>query len=213
MIDLISQPTALFIAGDATAANTPNSSNQQAGWGQMIGEQLGTTSTVYNYALAGQTSKSFINEGHLKNIESKLSTGDFLLIQFGHNDEKKEDPAKYTEPFTTYKENLKYYIHLARHLGAIPILVTPVSRRTLHNTHQDYRQAMIELAKQTQTHLIDLYQKSNYLFERFGMENSKQLFVTGDDTHFNLDGARVISSLVIEGLLELDLPQHLIIPY
>ncbi|HHX63024.1 MAG TPA: rhamnogalacturonan acetylesterase [Epulopiscium sp.] len=224
--------TRLFIAGDSTVANNTQATYPQAGWGQMIAEQLGHTVEVHNYALNGRSTKSFIDEGHLKNIESNISSGDFLIIQFGHNDEKKEDPTRYTTPLESYTENLKKYIHVAKSANATPILVTPVSRRLFNhqgqviNTHKDYSQAMIEVARQTQTHLINLSKKSQDLLERLGVENSKQLFMifdpgkhpnypngSNDNTHFNFDGAKVISSLVIEGLLHLDLPSNLIIPF
>lgn len=211
----------LFIASDSTAATNTESTYPQAGWGQMIGKQLSSSTEVHNYATNGRSTKSFIDEGRLDAIESKISKGDFLIIQFGHNDEKKDAPERYTEPFSTYKDNLKKYINVAKNAGATPVLATPVSRRLFNssgeivNTYNDYCTAMAEVAKETQTILIDLCQKSKDLLEGYGDENSKKLFMIfgpgeypnypeglTDNTHFNYEGAKKIASLVVEGLLE-----------
>lgn len=218
------EKTKIFLAGDSTVANNPNSTYPQAGWGQMIGELLGESIEVHNYALNGRSTKSFIDEGWLMKIKNEISRGDYLFIQFGHNDEKKEDPTRYTEPFTSFKNNLKEYIGVAKNKEATPILITPVNRRNFDehgkiiNTHKNYYEAMIEVAKETQTYVIDLCKKSQILFENYGYEKSKELFMifesgkyanypdgSRDNTHFNYFGAKKIAALVAEDLTKLNL--------
>lgn len=156
---------------------------------------------IRNEAASGRSSKSFIEEGRLERIMTQIRSGDYLFVQFGHNDQKPDD--RYTEPFTTYKQHLRRYIDDARLKKANPVLITPVQRRSFEsdgrfkNTHGDYPDAMIQLAEELRVPLIDLASKSRQLLESLGPEASKKLFLwlepgehpnypdgARDDTHF-----------------------------
>jgi lysophospholipase L1-like esterase len=211
----------IFLIGDSTMSNYDASEAPRAGWGQALGSMLPQRVRVHNKAASGRSSKSFINEGRLAQMEEQLTAGDLLLIQFGHNDEK-DDEERHTEPYTTYKSYLKIYIDMAINKGAIPILITPVQRRSFdvqgnfQDTHGEYPQAMKQLAEECKVRIIDLALKSKQLLERLGSEQSQYLFLwlkTGehpnypngsqDNTHFCTVGAIEIAKLVLEGINEL----------
>ncbi|XEC93289.1 rhamnogalacturonan acetylesterase [Paenibacillus tarimensis] len=214
----------VYLAGDSTVSGYSSSAAPRAGWGQVIGEMFDRKVTVKNHAASGRSSKSFIDEGRLDVILSLIEKGDYLFIQFGHNDEKSNDPTRYTEPYTTYKSYLKQYIDGAREKGAVPILVTPVERRgftadgAVKQTHGEYPAAMKELGMEDQVPVIDLTAKSQKLFEQLGPEGTKDVFLwldagespnypdgIQDNTHFQEKGAKQIAELVIEGMRELEL--------
>jgi lysophospholipase L1-like esterase len=213
----------MFIAGDSTVTDQPADGYPYAGWGQMLPERLKADIAVSNHAFSGRSSKSFITEGRLEAILRVMKPSDYLLIQFGHNDQK-QDEERHTEPFSTYKENLMVYIHEARKREAIPILVTPVHRRyyesdgSIRDTHGDYIKAMKELAAEQNVPVIDLAAKSKALYESLGEEGTKSVFLHAvpgefrnfplgaeDNTHFQENGAILISKLVADGLKELQL--------
>ncbi|MFC0212010.1 rhamnogalacturonan acetylesterase [Paenibacillus chartarius] len=222
-IEAAPQTCTIFLAGDSTVTDQPASGYPYAGWGQMLPMFVKQDAAVANYALSGRSSKSFISEGVLDEIWGRIKPYDYLLIQFGHNDQK-FDEERHTDPFTTYKETLKIYIDGARERKAIPILVTSVQRRffeedgTLRDTHGDYLTAMRELAAEEEVPLIDLAASSKTLFEKLGPERTKDLFMwlapgefmnfpdgTEDNTHFQQQGGIEIAKLVYEGLKELRL--------
>lgn len=214
----------VFIAGDSTACDYEPSRAPRAGWGQMIGRFFDQNRVaIVNRAISGRSSKSFINEGALDGILADIKSGDYLLIQFGHNDAKKEDPTRYAD-LDTYQSYLSQYVNGARQAGANPVLITPVNRRRFENgrlvpTHGPYPEAMIALAKKENVPLIDLTERSRVLFETLGEEKTKELFLwlepgvsvnypegVQDDTHFAEKGAIEIAKLIVQGIRELDLP-------
>ncbi|SMF28052.1 Lysophospholipase L1 [Priestia filamentosa] len=213
---------AVYLVGDSTVSTYDSSVAPRAGWGQVFEEEFRHKVTVRNEAQSGRSSKSFIDEGRLDAVLSEIQKGDYLFIQFGHNDEKIEDPSRYTEPSTTYKSYLKQYIDGARAKKATPILITPVERRRFteegiaYNSHGTYPQAMKELGKEENVPVIDLTEKSKALYQELGIEKTKDLFLwlekgehpnypdgVIDNTHFQGNGAREISHLVAEGVKEL----------
>ncbi|WP_046216328.1 rhamnogalacturonan acetylesterase [Paenibacillus wulumuqiensis] len=213
----------LVLAGDSTVTDQPANGYPYAGWGQMLPARFRHDVCVDNHAMSGRSSKSFIQEGHLDTIRDVLHPGDFLFIQFGHNDEK-TDTARHTDPFTTYKQCLTEYIMTARDREAIPVLITPVSRRSfnrqgeLEDTHGDYLIAMRELAAEQQVPLIDLADRTRQLLEQLGPEQSRNLFVqlhpgeymnfpvgAQDNTHFQEYGAAQIADLVTQSIRDLNL--------
>ncbi len=217
------QACTLFLAGDSTVANQPADIYPFAGWGQALPALLRADAVVENHAFSGRSSRSFIDEGRLDRIWAQMKPHDYLLIQFGHNDQKR-DEARYTAPDSTYKEYLRQYIEGARSRQAIPILVTSMHRRfydgegKIVDTLGEYTQAVMELAAEDDVPLIDLAEKSRALYEAYGPERSKSLFMWGapgeflrhpngieDNTHFNERGALQIAKLVAQGLKELDL--------
>ncbi|UUZ85410.1 rhamnogalacturonan acetylesterase [Paenibacillus sp. P26] len=214
--------TTIYIAGDSTAASYPPEQAPMAGWGQMLGSLLSAEVVVSNLARCGRGSRSFIDEGHLERIAQDIGPCDYLFIQFGHNDQKKE--GAYADPYEAYPANLKQYVSLAQGKGAVPVLFTPVERRhfdetgTLLETHGDYPEAVRKLAAELNVTLIDLWKSGRALYESLGPEDSKRLFVwlepgehpnypdgARDNTHFNEEGALEIARRAAEEIGRSDL--------
>ncbi|MCC3379168.1 rhamnogalacturonan acetylesterase [Paenibacillus farraposensis] len=217
------QTLRLFLAGDSTVTDQDASGYPYTGWGQALPALFKHDVCVDNHAVSGRSSKSFVDEGRLDVILGEMKAGDFLFIQFGHNDEK-PDLERATEPSTTYKEQLRLYIDGTRSKSATPVLITPVHRRyfnadgTLSDTHGDYITAVRELAEEADVPLIDLSARTQELYERLGPEDSKELFMwllpgeymnfsTGleDNTHFHENGAVQIADMVADAVRELNL--------
>lgn len=213
----------VFIAGDSTAAKKLPEKRPETGWGEMIPMFFSGEVEFENHAVNGRSSKSFIDEGRLEKISEGIGKGDFLFIQFGHNDEK-QDVERRTEPFTTYKSYLLRYIEVATKKNANPVLLTSVQRRSfsedgrINDTHGEYLVAMRELAAERNIPLIDVAEKSKILFEKLGIEKTKEIFLwcepgesenypdgVMDNTHFKDYGAKVIAQLVFEGIIENDI--------
>ncbi|MEH7117349.1 rhamnogalacturonan acetylesterase [Neobacillus vireti] len=215
------RPVHIFLAGDSTVAHCPPQEAPMAGWGQVFQSFFTEDVKVHNHAKGGASTNSFIEEGRLETILESIQPGDYLFIQFGHNDQKTYG----TEAFTTYQSYLTEYIRGAREKGATPILITSVHRRnfdkneTIVNTLGDYPKSMMQLAEKEDVQLIDLWSKTAKLYQSLGVEGSKQLFTwfdanehpnypagIQDNTHFCETGASEVGKLVIEGIRELQLP-------
>ncbi|MHC9086954.1 GDSL-type esterase/lipase family protein [Luteimonas sp. RIT-PG2_3] len=197
----------VFIAGDSTASEYPAERAPRTGWGQKLGARLGDGWDVRNHARSGRSARSFIEQGWLDGIANELSAGDVLLIQFGHNDARREDPARYNEPRQAYPQWLMRYVTLARERGATPVLVTPVARRIfdhgqLLDTHGAYPQAMRDLAEREDVLLVDLNDSSMDWLRALGDDASRPYYMhvpaqqQADDTHFNEDGATAVACLL-----------------
>lgn len=211
-------PVHVFITGDSTASTYVSSLAPRAGWGQALPVFLTSGAVAVNAAQSGASSKSFADQGRLDSVLAQLKRGDYLLISFGHNDEKKEDPARYTEPSTTYKSYLSQYVDRSRAKGAKPVLVTSVERRrftsagTISPTHGAYPAAMRQLAAAKGVPLVDLTASSTALFNRAGVEGTKKYFLhlkaghpnypdgVEDNTHFQATGAIEVARLVATAL-------------
>lgn len=196
------RPRALRIIGDSTAAEFPPE-DARMGWGAALASEL-TGLTVDDAARSGRSSKSFYEEGHFRTLLARLEPGDLLLIQFGHNDEK-ADPARATDPATTFRDNLRRYVSEGRARAALPVLLTPISRRRFSGdsvtpSHGAFPDATRAVAAETRTPLIDMTRSTAQLLERFGPQASERLFAPGDNTHLNADGAHAVARLVIQGL-------------
>ncbi|HEX2854535.1 MAG TPA: carbohydrate-binding protein [Opitutaceae bacterium] len=221
---LVAAPTA-YLAGDSTVMTYNASSNlyPQQGWGGRIADYFTTGVTFSNKAIGKRSSKSFVDEGRLDAILNVIQPGDFLFIQFAHNDSN-SDPKYYTSPYTTYKEYLAMYIDGAVAHGATPVLVTPVGRRNYNssgsfiNDFTDRCTAMKQLATEKNCKLIDLNAKSIAFYNKLGGEAAKDVFLwlsagqypnfpngVSDNTHFQEYGAGQIARLVTEGIEELNL--------
>lgn len=209
------KPT-VFVAGDSTAATYATADHPRAGWGQALHVFLHDDVRVVNEALSGASSKSFYDLGRLERILTAIRPGDTLLISFGHNDEKITDPVRGTDPWTTFQQYLRLYLDGARAARANPILVTPVERRrfttdgTPYLSHGEYPAAMIALAAQTRTPLIDLTRLSFDLWSALGPEATKDHLLwlepgesvnypdgVQDNTHFQAHGAIEVARLVV----------------
>ncbi|MGW1142903.1 rhamnogalacturonan acetylesterase, partial [Streptomyces zhihengii] len=202
---------ALFIAGDSTAAQKYADAAPETGWGMALPFFLHHGVKVSNHAVNGRSSKSFLDEGRLAAVLEAIRPGDLLLIQFGHNDQKAEDPSRYTEPWSTYQEHLRLYITEARERGARPVLATSVERRrfdaagTAVASLGDYPAAMRVLAELEGVPLLDVHTLSLALWQELGPERTKTYFnwtaTEQDNTHFNPPGAVEVARLVARELL------------
>ena len=171
----------IFIAGDSTAANKDTSGGKlERGWGQMFENYFNKNFVVVdNHALNGRSSKSFIDEGHWAEITKLIKKGDYVIIQFGHNDEK-DDEARHTDPGSTFDEYLKKYATETINLGGIPVLMSPVVRRKWSNgklvdTHGDYRLSAKNVATAMNVHYVDANAITEKLESDLGEEGSKKL--------------------------------------
>ncbi|MER7574117.1 rhamnogalacturonan acetylesterase [Streptomyces sp. NPDC126514] len=196
----------VFIAGDSTAAQKYADAAPETGWGMALPFFLHKGLAVANHAVNGRSSKSFVDEGRLDAVLGAIRPGDLLVIQFAHNDEKATDPARWTEPWTTYKDYLRLYIEGARSRGARPVLATAVERRRFdaqgnaQPSHGDYPAAMRSLAEEEGVALLDLQARSLELWQSLGAEETKKYFnwtaTEQDNTHFNPPGAIEVARLV-----------------
>lgn len=212
----------IFWAGDSTVQTNDYTTYPQTGIGQVFALFLKEGYNVENHAKNGRSTKSFMDEGRLQNIEERIGEGDFLFIQFGHNDEKIEDPTRYTEPFSSFMENLELFIAVAREHKAHPVLITPLERRCFmddkklgEGAHADYVTAMKQSATKCDVPLVDLYGMSRIELERVGEEESRKWYMyfsenvyrnhpeeSRDNTHLRHEGAVNFASLIAKGLKE-----------
>lgn len=210
----------IFWAGDSTVQTNNINTYPQTGIGQAFPLYLKESYSVCNYAKNGRSTKSFMVERRLEAIDKKIGEGDFLFIQFGHNDEKEQDPARYTVPGGTFNENLKVFISVARKHGAYPVLITPLERRCFDDgstlgagEHGAYVDAIKQVAIEEKVPLVDLYTMSRELMNTAGVEKTKEWFMNiepgvshkwpegkMDNTHLKYEGAVTFAGLVAKGL-------------
>lgn len=208
----------LFLVGDSTMANKPViPPNAERGWGQMLPAFFRNSICIENHALNGRSTKSFLDEGRWAAITNKLKAGDWVIVQFGHNDEKKNDPKRFTEPFVQFKTNLARYVHETLAAGAHPILATSVVRRSfdadgkLKDTHSDYVPAVRQAAAELHVPLLEIHDRSAAIVQALGPERSKKLYMwvgkdefpslptpKEDDTHFCAYGATRVCDLAVD---------------
>ncbi len=192
----------IALIGDSTVAsyaNPPKDRPDLTGWGQVFGEFFTDRVEVQNFALSGRSSKSFLRE---KRWQPVLDTKpDYVFIQFGHNDQPGKGDRT-TDPEGDFRDNLRLYIRDARKIGAAPVLVTPVARRTFRDnkpvtTLQPWADAMFAVGKETKTPVIDLHSASFRVYEKLGDTGSADFSPSTDDrTHFSRKGAREMAALV-----------------
>ena len=194
-----------------------------ASWGQMITRWFTDEVAVANYAESGETATSFIAAGRLKKIVSLMKEGDYIFMEFGHNDQKEKRPG--SGAFYNYVYALKQFVDEALAKGVTPIFVTPTQRRSfdkdgkIQETHANYPEAMRWVAKDLDVPLIELHEMTRTFFETLGVEGSKRALVHypaktypgqqsafEDNTHFNPYGAFEISKMIVEGMKLLNLP-------
>jgi len=225
------QKTTVYTIGDSTMANKSNpNENPEHGWAQVLQQFFDNSVVVDNRAQNGRSTRSFINEKRWDSILKTLKKGDYVFIQFGHNDQKENKPAVYTNPHTAYRQNLIRFVTEARAKGATPVLFSSIVRRnfntegTLVDTHGLYPMEARLVATDYKVPFIDLQYLTELLEESYGVEGSKKLhlhFNAGessfyktekhDDTHLSLLGATEIAKLAIAELkkTDLDLKKHI----
>lgn len=214
--------TTLYLIGDSTMSDKRDPQiNPETGWGQVLPEFLQGDIKVENHAVNGRSTKSFIDEGRWDKVYQKLQKGDYVFIQFGHNDQKSKSPKRFANPTTAYRQNLVLFVNQAREKGAHPVLFTSLVRRnfnkkhSLVDTHGIYPLVVRVLAMELELPLIDLQTLSEELVLSYGEEASKQLYLhykrgensyfpkgKKDNTHLSRLGARKIAGLIVEHLKE-----------
>jgi lysophospholipase L1-like esterase len=214
----------VFLVGDSTMAQKDQNRFPETGWGMKLQQFFNDKVIVKNHAVNGRSTKSFIAEGKWQKVLNDLKKGDYVFIQFGHNDEKQTDSSRFTNPFTTFRANLCRYIDETRKKGAFPVLLTPIVRRnfneqgTLIDTHGDYPEVMRMVAKDQKVPLVDLQLKTEELVISYGPEKSKELYLwvepgaqnypngVQDNTHFSPAGAEAIARLAVGEIKNQGLP-------
>lgn len=222
----------IFLAGDSTIAIKEAKAYPETGWGMPFVHFWDSSVTVVNRAKNGRSTKTFLSEGLWKSIYDEAREGDYVIIQFGHNDEAVEKKERYATP-DTFQMNLRRFIKETREKKAWPVLVTPVSRRRFDRegralpTHEQYSPLVKQVAQEENVFFIDLDEKSRELYQQFGLENSKLLFLQlapgehpnypegkNDNTHFNELGARLIAQIMLKELKAMipDLAERVVLP-
>lgn len=209
----------VFTIGDSTMANKKAEVAPETGWCQALPAFVDQSVEIKNRAVNGRSTKSFIAEGRWKSILDSLKVGDYVFIQFGHNDQKIKDSTRYTEPFTTYRNNLELFVRESREKGAVPILFTSIVRRKFENgflvdTHGDYPVVVRQLAAELKVPLIDLQLLTAGAVTALGEEATKNIYLytpptdkfpkgRADDTHLKLEGATLVAKLAAQQLKQL----------
>ncbi len=207
----------VFLCGNSTVVDQDD--EPWASWGQMITRWFNDSVCFCNLAESGETASTFIAAGRLKKGLSMMKSGDYIIMEFGHNDQKQKFAG--AGAYYNFATALKTFVDEARQRGATPIFITPTQRRSfdeqgrIKETHANYPEAMAWVAEREGCKLIDLHLMTRQLFEAMGEEGSKRAFVHypagsypgqtkafADNTHFNPYGAYQIAKCVIEGLIE-----------
>ncbi|MFT3753294.1 MAG: rhamnogalacturonan acetylesterase [Paludibacter sp.] len=214
----------VWMIGDSTMANKKPGAAPETGWGMVMNEFVKKNVVVHNHAMNGRSSKSFVDEGRWKTVLDSIQPGDYVIIEFGHNDEKPAEKL-HTDANSTYKEFLKKYVDETRAKGGNPVICSSIVRRhfdgngNLNDTHGDYIKAARELAADTQTPFVDMEARSRKLVAKLGPEKSKSLYLfckpgeypnrkngVQDSTHLNANGARQIAGLFVQDVKKQKMP-------
>jgi len=215
------EPITVFLAGDSTMAAKRPEKRPETGWGEFLQQHFDEARVrIDNHAQNGRSTRTFIAEGRWQAILDKLRAGDYVFIQFGHNDSSKEKVDRYTPP-EDYRANLIRFVSEVRARKATPVLLTPVMRRRfdkdgrIQDSHGVYPDIVRRIAAEQHVALIDMHRKSEQVLARFGVEESKQLFLqlaagehvnypqgVNDNTHFSPRGAEIMADLAVEGIRE-----------
>ena len=214
-------PITIYLAGDSTMATKAADKRPETGWGEALGACFNPAGVrIVNRAVNGRSTKSFVSEGRWKAIVDSLKPGDYVAIQFGHNDEKVDTPMGSTPEL--YKENLARFVDQVREKDATPILLTPITRRkwsedgVLVDTHGKYSDAVYTLSRQKKAPFIDMHRNSERVLARYGLDSSKVLFLhlapgenpnypagVTDDTHLSPLGAREMAGVFVDGIRQM----------
>ena len=215
------EPITVFLAGDSTMAEKLPEKRPETGWGEMLQKFFDESRIrIENHAQNGRSTKSFIAENRWQAIVDKLKPGDYVFIQFGHNDESKDKGERYTPP-AEFRKNLLRFVADVRAKKVIPVLLTPVMRRrfdkqgNFQDTHGEYPDIVRSVAAQEKVALIDMHRKSEKVIKQYGPEESRKLFLqlkpgenpnypqgVEDNTHFSPFGAEIMAGLAVKGIRE-----------
>lgn len=189
----------------------------ERGWGQLLPLYFQESVRIENRAMNGRSTKSFRDEGRWQAVIDRLQPGDFVIVQFGHNDQKKDDPKRFSDAAGAFKQNLERYVREVREKKGRPILASPITRRSfasngeLRDTHGNYSVVVRQVAAEQKVPLLELHQRTAELVTKLGPELSKKLYMwcepgefaalpdgKKDDTHFNAFGASRVCDLAVE---------------
>jgi len=216
----------IYTIGDSTMADKPNpQENPERGWGQMLPNYFSDSIRINNHAVNGRSTRSFRSLKHWQKVYQALEPGDYVFIQFGHNDAKISDSSRFTNPHTSFRYNLMRYVNETRSKGAHPILLSSIMRRkfnehgVLVDTHGDYTLVTRLVAKEMEVPFIDLQYLTQIMEESYGPLGSLKLHLhyqpgehpyypegIQDDTHLSILGATNIAKMVVEELKKLEQP-------
>jgi lysophospholipase L1-like esterase len=217
------KPVKIFLAGDSTMADKPLNSCPEVGWGMVLPSYFNDNVIIENHARNGRSTRTFISEGRWDFLLNRVSKGDFVVIQFGHNDQSKDKADRYTTP-EDFKKNFVRFVTDVRAKGATPILCTPVERRKFDSKdnfvdqHGNYPNLIRQVADSMNVALIDMQHTSMDLIISKGVEGSKELFLhvgpgecpkfpdgKEDNTHFKDAGAMAMAQLFVNGIKQLNI--------
>lgn len=218
---LANEPITVFIAGDSTAANKAENKRPETGWGEQLQKRFDEKRVrVDNHAANGRSTRTFISEGRWQALIGKVKAGDYVLIQFGHNDESPQKVNAYTPP-DDFRHNLERFVAEVRAKKATPVLLTPVMRRRFdkdgkfYDTHGEYPDLTRRVAAEQKVALIDMHRLSEKVLVKYGPEGSRKLFLqlkagenpnypdgVEDNTHFSPSGADIMAALAVDGMRE-----------
>lgn len=195
----------IWLIGDSTMAAKKAERNPESGWGVELSDYVTEKAKIHNHAASGRSTKSFVDEGRWKIVKDSINKGDYVVIEFGHNDEKAEEKL-HTDAQTSFKDNLRNFVRETRAKGGIPVICSSIVRRkfdetgNLVDTHGDYIAAAEEVAQETKTIYVDMEKETRQLVIKLGPEKSKDLYNYGkkDDTHLNHYGAKIVAGLFVQ---------------
>lgn len=209
----------IYMIGDSTMADKSQpEQNPERGWGQVLHEYVAEGVVVKNHAAGGRSTRSFIAEGRWQAVLEALQAGDWVIIQFGHNDQKKEKPSLYTDPETDFRDFLTQFVRESRAKGAQPVLATSIYRRYFkegkaRNSLGQYPAATRAVAESLDVPLVDLNQLTGRLLNEQGEAGSKALFLhfepgehdyypngKRDNSHLSLKGAHSVAQLFVDDM-------------
>ena len=219
-LNCFAQKPTIYGIGDSTMANKVKpEENPERGWGQMLPLFFNDNITIDNRAVNGRSTRSFIAEKRWDDILKTLKKGDYVFIQFGHNDQKEKDSTRYTNPHTAYRHNLIRFVTETRAKGATPIIFSSIVRRNFNekgvliSTHGEYTMEARLVAQEYKVPFIDMEYYTELLEQSYGPEKSKQLHLhykageipyykedKADDTHLGVKGATEVAKIAVEEL-------------
>lgn len=213
--------TTLWLCGNSTVVD--QDFEPWASWGQMIPRWFDEKVSIANYAESGWRMTTLMNSKRLKQMLPRMKSGDYIFVEFGHNDQKEKQAG--AGAYYNFATQLKTLVDMVRQKGVTPVFITPTQRRNFYQngkireTHGDYPDAMRWVAKRENVQVIEVHDMTRTLFETLGVENSKntlvhypantfpgQVTALADNTHFNNYGAYEISKMVVQGMKQLNLP-------
>jgi len=215
------QPVTVFLAGDSTMAPKQENKRPETGWGEQLQKRFDEKRVrIDNHAANGRSTRTFLSEGRWQALIDKVKEGDYVLIQFGHNDQSKDKGERYTPP-DDFRRNLERFVAEVRAKKATPVLLTPVMRRRFdkdgkfYDTHGEYPDLTRRVAAEQKVALIDMHRMSEKVLVKYGPEESRKLFLqlkegenpnypkgVEDNTHFSPLGADIMAALAVDGFRE-----------